>query len=546
MKSLKITTKMLLLLIIAVIPFNILSLWISHLLIQDATDSVEKSIRSTITTFSNRTTLTVENTEYFFYQIQHTNVDGSIFFHNDNDLSYQLAKNQVAQTISDKRIGSALADYFVFYRSDLDDFFVVPHNNHIFDTILFDHNYFNPENVYQNSGWHLITIEDEPYLFRIMLDDTMYFGAFISLSEIHKNIDTYLDYSLEQIQFTETPPTAFDANGFCVTEKYQDLPLYVTLTFSHSILSFIPLQRWILYLAIVTYILLIPVLYHFMKKWLIQPLQTLNQAHAHLSTGDQNYRILSSASSHEFQAAYNSFNDMADNLQLLRLENINKELRYKQMLLENLQLQIRPHFLLNYFNLLFTVVQAGKNDLAKKTILYLSQYLRYLFQYDQALVLFAKELQLIEQFLEVAAIQYPNSFTFSYESDPEVNLCRIPPLLIHNFIENVVSHALIHNQIIHISLYCFYEKGLVTFQIADDGRGMDPETVQQINSGNFADYKKGKHLGIRNSLKRLQFFYDGKATVHVDSTLNQGTIFTITIPYNLDVEEDADETTNCK
>lgn len=234
----------------------------------------------------------------------------------------------------------------------------------------------------------------------------------------------------------------------------------------------------------------------------------LNTAHRHLEQGNENYRIEGQANSTEFKQAYLSFNHMAESLQNLRLDKISNELARKQTLLDNLQLQIRPHFLLNTFNLLYSMIQTRKTKPAQEMILYLSQYFQYLFQYNRDLELFPKEWKLIQQYLQISRFQYPNSFTFQYELDPEINLVRIPPLLLHNFFENILSHALVHGQIVHIMFSGFYENGMVTFQITDDGRGIPADEVDLINSGNYEEYARGLHVGLRNSITRIKYFYN--------------------------------------
>lgn len=84
----------------------------------------------------------------------------------------------------------------------------------------------------------------------------------------------------------------------------------------------------------------------------------------------------------------------------------------------------------------------------------------------------------------------------------------------------------------------FYENGIVTFQVADDGCGMPEDEVAYINSSAFEDYPRGRHLGLRNAVKRLKYFYNNAGTVFVESTINEGTVFTITFPFNLEETED--------
>jgi sensor histidine kinase YesM len=80
------------------------------------------------------------------------------------------------------------------------------------------------------------------------------------------------------------------------------------------------------------------------------------------------------------------------------------------------------------------------------------------------------------------------------------------------------------------------EEKTVTLQISDDGRGMPEKFVEMINSNDFSSVPEGRHIGIRNSINRLQYYYEGKATVSVESVPQGGTTFTITIPQELITE----------
>ena len=98
-------------------------------------------------------------------------------------------------------------------------------------------------------------------------------------------------------------------------------------------------------------LLLIPVLYLVISNLLLNPLRLVNQAHKRLQEGDLDYRIQEKANSIEYSYSFLSFNQMADQITTLKIENYEKELDRQKMELKNLQLQIHPHFLLNTFNL---------------------------------------------------------------------------------------------------------------------------------------------------------------------------------------------------
>ena len=389
----------------------------------------------------------------------------------------------------------------------------------------------------ENEKWHLTVIDNSSYALKIFKGNGYYYGAVIDIDRIVSDIGLFLNYNDYMLTFSPISE-AIEPNYTCITENCNNIKLTFQLSINNSdIISEISAWKWLFVFLLLLSVALIPVLYYYLHKLVVAPLTKLNQAHSELEIGHQEYRIDSNASTHEFQAAYLSFNNMAESIQNLTLETINKELAYKQMLLTNLQLQIRPHFLLNTFNMVYTLIQTQKNQAAQKMILYLSEYFRYLFLYNEELELFGKEYNLICKYLEIADIQFPGAFTFTSQIDPEIHMVRLPPLLLHNFIENIVSHALVPDRIVHIMFNGFYDNGTVTFQIADDGCGMMPEDAEEINNGSYNDIRAGKHLGIRNSITRLKYFYENKASVTVESAPNEGTIFTISFPYNLELSE---------
>lgn len=520
---------------ILVIPLNFVSLAVASIMIHDAQNSIRNSIYATLHNYTMYIDQMITNTENLMYDFSKYNPEYTAFFSDSDSLAYQLARYALASTITEKKQYTTLADYYFFYHEDPEDYMLTPHNVTVFDDFLFEQNYFSKENLSENMRWHLADIENRTYLIRTYLTGDTYYGAIIDLQSILKGIEQSISQPIEKIAFVSEIP--FDDNMLWISAESEKAAFSVALCFKPSVLStgISGVQR-ALFLIVSLYIILFPVLYLLVRKWTILPLRVLNEAHSQLENGNQEYRIQAEANSPEFQQAYTSFNQMADSIQHLRLENIDKELARNKMLLDNLQLQIRPHFLLNTFNLLFTMIQTKNTAAASSMILYLSQYFRYLFQYGSNLELFAKEFELIEHYIEIANIQHPEAFTFQHEFDPEIHLVRVPPLLFHNFIENIISHALVHGKVVHIMFFGSYEDGMVTFQIADDGCGMKPEDVELINNGSYEEYARGLHVGLRNSITRLKFFYHHQATLHVESTLGEGTIFTITFPYNLEGE----------
>lgn len=86
-----------------------------------------------------------------------------------------------------------------------------------------------------------------------------------------------------------------------------------------------------------------------------------------------------------------------------------------------------------------------------------------------------EEMDLVKRYVEVAALRYPGRIEAEYEVSPRLDVVRVLSLLIHNFVENIVKHALNPEDVTDILLRGSYENKTVTIEISDDGVGMEPD-----------------------------------------------------------------------
>ena len=388
-----------------------------------------------------------------------------------------------------------------------------------------------------DNRWHIVCIDRQTLLIRIASEKDFYYGAILSLNEQKENIERQISYQSRAVSFTENEPES--QKGFVqawTQSGRMDLFLCAIVNKNECYKG---ISLWNRLLNAVTFLLIlaVPVIYFYMNRLIVKPLKQLNDGFGQIESGNRHFTINDKAETAEFQEAFQSFNRMVSSMENLRLENIEKELEKNKLELDNLKLQIRPHFLLNTFNLMYYLLRSPDGiGAARELILYLSDYFRYLFRSDKNVELFDKEMAMIEGYLNVAKIRYPGGLTFSCEIEPEVRLIRIPPLLIHNFVENVIKHGISSGKCVHILLEAKYENGYVQFEISDDGNGMPEELVKKINDRVWEE-NETEHLGVRNSIRRLEYVYGKNASVKVRSKLGEGTTFVISFPYKLEVEE---------
>lgn len=392
------------------------------------------------------------------------------------------------------------------------------------------------------SGWHIYAQDGISYALLFVRLKNISYGAWINLNDISKSVRKGIEYENITLAFSEKGGEEETCQDMiCVSADSKGLKMTLGLERDEVIRTNAIYQKMMFIMALI-YLALIPMLYFVMRRLLIKPLKNINDAHRQLRKGNQDYRLEEKASSKEFVEAYHSFNKMAENLKELRIQAYESKIEKQQMELRNLQLQIRPHFLLNTFNLIYSLAEKKESTPIENITIYLSEYFRFIFRSGKEMELFSKELRLITGYIYMAAIRYENLIELSVDLDPEIEFVRTPPLLIHNFVENAVKYGFRQGKLLHIDLQGRYGEGIVTFQITDDGGGMEPEVMernQKIFRGELVPEDKNAHLGLYNSYKRLKYFYGEEASVEVRSDPGEMTCFTICFPYNLEVDDES-------
>ena len=518
---------------ILILPFNIIGIAVSVFSYHNSIRNVKSAIEYTLDSNASLVGTEIYNTNIMFYNLLHTNTYFLNMYRTDDDNQYQIIRYQLFNDMNDQIRVANIADSFFIYNVSRDDYLQMPGYTASTAGTRPYMEYIEHFEDY-NSQWFLT--DDHTKLIRILYSSSLntYYGAVIELEDFLLQLKSLEGFDTITYTFSSEPAVS-QSQYIGFSQEITD-NIYLLASVSKNELNNTASLQLLIILFFIMCLALIPVLILLMRHYVNHPLKQLNAAHHQLQQGHEDYRITTPSNSLEFDDAYASFNTMAGAIQELHGEILEKELSNKQLQIDFLQLQIRPHFLLNSFNVLYTLIQNGEKASAQDMILFLSDYFRYLFRSGRELQLFSKERKLIEDYMRISKISYPSSFEVSWQIDPIIDLMRVPPLLLHSFMENIIAHALLPTRIIHIVFSGEYNDGLVTFYISDDGKGIDAEDVRQINHINNNTPNTGKHVGIKNSISRLKYYYGDQANVECDSQLNVGTTFIITIPYNLEEE----------
>ena len=543
-----ITRQITLLVVCLVLPLNILVLAATGVSMDAVQRHSVQSVEGAAALYRQQLDGRLTAVNSYFYNL---NEDSSftLFIQQRGDDPYRLARSGVIRGAQGNLSSAEAADGYFFYAPKQDDLALVYEGGYaglsmaeVLDDRAALRECLGAVSWPEAAGWQILEAGGSAWLFRFSRRGDFYYGAILSLTRLYEDIASTIPAASAELLLAAAPGEEEKGmTGVWEPLNQSGLWLHIAVPRSEVVRS-LPAIQWVALILACLYLLLIPVLLLILNRRLLRPLLDIRRAMLKLGGGDQDYRLPEREPhlAREFNDIHRSFNQMAGSLHTLKIQNYEAALQKKELELKNLQLQIRPHFLLNTFNLIYSLAQLRDYKSIQKFVLYLTDYFRYLFREGASLAPFSQELDLIEKYLDVSAIRYPDCFTVTYDIDPKTHPVPVPPLLLHNFVENVFKHAMRLGEDIHIRISARLEAAMAVFTIEDDGAGMDPATVRQLNGGSFGA-GTNEHIGLQNSLRRLETVYGRKGLLWVDSAPGEGTRFTIRIPWENPENERKDQ-----
>lgn len=288
--------------------------------------------------------------------------------------------------------------------------------------------------------------------------------------------------------------------------------------------------------SIILTVLVIPLLLLYIHRWVSLPLNRLIYGISRIERGDMDYRISYNEEGREFEQINRNFNDMMDRVSDLKIDIYEKELERKNIKMRYLSQQIQPHFILNAMNILYSY-EPEEFPLIQRMILCISKYFRYIVKANSRFVYLQQEMEHIRNYFEIQKARYPEMFFSVVEYNEELRDALLPPLLIQNFAENAIKYALKIGQKAEITVTADYLGGdrrsnKILVCVADTGEGITEEKIEKIEK-----FKKngipqeGLGIGIQNSIERLKYLYSDLSSVCFSRRKDRsGTIVEIILP----------------
>ena len=203
--------------------------------------------------------------------------------------------------------------------------------------------------------------------------------------------------------------------------------------------------------------------------------------------------------------------------QLKKNLTLQKELaEYEQ---KALHLQMNPHFIFNCLGSISSFIVSNSTESAIKYLAKFSKLMRLTLEYSkESLIPVDKEIESLQNYLELEQLRFNQKFEFTISKDKEVeDDIGIPPLLLQPLVENAIIHGIVPKKELGlIAIHFYIENNQLQCSIIDNGIGI---TASKAIKANSVSVHKSMAIDIiRQRLEKIASTTGKPATMKVEES----------------------------
>lgn len=414
------------------------------------------------------------------------------------------------------------------------------------------------KNVYETfySNWNPIQVQDKFYVINIVPYHNRYLICLISADDLIRplqqlNLGEEGSVSLVDLQGgslsspgarkadslnlegTKASLLSFSKPRSTVTEGFSNASFNVQLVIQFGVFETIMIAQLLIMLLFVVLTCTLSVVMLYFKKKVLKPIQNFSENVRRIHEDSENLDFMSSEII-ELEQVNSQFKHLIEQIKKFKIDIYEQELEKQRIQLDYMKLQINPHFFLNCLTNIYSMAQMHMFKEIEYMSLSTSKYFRYIFQSVDHVVQLEDEIEHVRIYLEIQKHRYRDAFSYRIEYKDDLAGLTIPPLVLQTFIENAVKYAVSRDQELQIRLSVALvtqgEKFYTVIQISDTGPGFPVEVLDKLANGKPLDQSEGKHIGIMNTMQRLELLYHHRAQVEFSNPAGGGACVSLTLP----------------
>lgn len=191
-------------------------------------------------------------------------------------------------------------------------------------------------------------------------------------------------------------------------------------------------------------------------------------------------------------------------------EKIELEQSLGKSILTSIKSQMNPHFFYNALNTIQAYIFTNDKRNASNYLAKFSKLTRMILEMsDQDYIKLAEEIQALTLYLELEKMRFDNDFNFEINIEQllEVEMIKIPSMLIQPYVENAIKHGLLHKQGAKwVKLLFELQNKMLKVTITDNGIGRkkadELNKIKLDKHNSFATKANQKRLEILNNISK--------------------------------------------
>lgn len=277
--------------------------------------------------------------------------------------------------------------------------------------------------------------------------------------------------------------------------------------------------------------LIISIVFYKFSKSLYKPMDALVKKMKEVSTGNLEVRMEQKYQGKDFKQLASGFNIMIEEINILMYRIKREQDEIKQIELNKLQSQIKPHFLYNTLECIHWQALADGNKQVSRMVKALANYYRLCLSRGKDIISLSQELASIENYLIIQNMRYSDIAQCEINIDKRFHNVLIPKLTLQPLIENSIYHGIRVKDGYKgkILISAKQIENNVVISVADNGAGMKQEQIDEINNSiSVFDEKAG--YGLRNVHKRIEIMFGSGYGLFYKKNEYDGTTVDILLP----------------
>ena len=200
------------------------------------------------------------------------------------------------------------------------------------------------------------------------------------------------------------------------------------------------------------------------------------------------------------------------------------EKQLDEVRLQMLKNQINPHFLFNTLNMSASTAQIEDADTTEKMIHALSRLFRYNLKSTDSVMPLERELKVVQDYMYLQQMRFGQRIRYDTDCNQDTLEVLVPSFALQPLVENAIIHGISpKGQGGRIHVRSWMEGRRIWISVADTGRGMARERLEEIRLALARGEEKATGVGVGNIYRRVHGMYrDGEVFIY--SSEGRGTV----------------------